>query len=175
MSDGEIKMLATVSEAAFTRLYRELIALPERKRVKRLIVLAQIGQMAEMAAMGHPMLPASDLPPSPVVAATAPAVAVIPQPTERLEDRVAKTGLVVDPAPDAPKTGNRVTRTAEEPARHTRDGNSSQLLSPEAASDNSLQLHEPRPTEVAPGPGHPEGHPSTKRTRRPGHGFSVSL
>lgn len=175
MSDGEIKMLATVSEAAFTRLYRELIALPERKRVKRLIVLAQIGQMAEMAAMGQPMLPASDLPPSPVVAATAPAVAVIPQPAERLEDRVAKAGLVVDPAPDVPKTGNTVTRTAEEPARHTRDGSSSPLLNPEAASDNSLQLHEPRPTEVAPDPGHSEGHPSTKRPRRSGHDFSVSL
>ncbi|NWC84068.1 hypothetical protein HX798_27845 [Pseudomonas putida] len=174
MSDGEIKMLATVSEAAFTRLYRELKALPERKRVKRLIVLAQIGQVAEMAAMGQPMLPASDLLPSPVAAATAAAVAVIPPPAERIEDRVAKTGLVVDPVQDGPKAGNRLTRTVEEPMGHAQDGNSSQLLSPEAATDNTLQLHEPRPAEVAPAPDHPDGQ-STRRARRSGHGFSVSL
>jgi hypothetical protein len=174
MSDGEIKMLATVSEATFTRLYRELIALPERKRVKRLIVLAQIGQMAEMAAMGHPMLPASDLPPSPVAAATAPAAAVTPQPAERLENRVAKTVPVVDPVQDEPRVDNRLTRTAEEPPLQAQYVNSSQLWSPEAEAGNSSQLHEPRPAEAAPIPDHPQGHPSTKR-RRSSHGFSVGL
>lgn len=83
MSDGEIKMLAKVSESTFTRLYRELAALPERKRVKRLLVLAQIGQIAEMSAPGHQVLPASDVAPPPAPrapAAAAPAAVVTPTP-----------------------------------------------------------------------------------------------
>lgn len=178
MSDGEIKMLATVSEAAFTRLYRELIALPERKRVKRLIVLAQIGQLAEMAAMGHPMLPASDLPPSTFAAASVAAVATTAmpalEPSRDEEHHKPKTDQVAIPVQSAPQESTRLAPQPEAEAQ-AQAVNSSQLTRLEAGPDNSSQLQSHGGQEIRQVAEQSEEAPLPRRTRRAGHGFTVSL
>ncbi|HEJ4577296.1 TPA: hypothetical protein SL561_000758 [Pseudomonas aeruginosa] len=56
---GVIKMLAQVSQDTNVLLYSDLAKIPERKRVKHLIALAQLGQLAEMAAKGVQIIPSA--------------------------------------------------------------------------------------------------------------------
>jgi len=167
MSGGVIKMLATVSESTYTRLYRELAALPERKRVKRLIVLAQIGQIAEMAAMGHQLLPAQALP-SP----TAPTVAA---PTAA----VAPTPATPTPREAAPPTPEQTPVPAIEPvAPPPPPAESERLWTGDALAEDVIAAGYQRPTTEpakANEPIHAQQPSPARKPRRPGHGFKVGM
>ncbi len=167
MSGGEIKMLATVSESTYTRLYRELAALPERKRVKRLIVLAQIGQIAEMAAMGHQLLPAQDLPSPAVPTVAAPNVAVAPEPA---------TPTPPEPAPAAPEQtpapAIEPVAPPPPPAESERPGTG------DALAENVIAAGHQRPTTeatTANEPIHAQQPSAARKPRRSGHGFKVGM
>lgn len=170
MSGGEIKMLATVSESTYTRLYRELAALPERKRVKRLIVLAQIGQIAEMAAMGHQLLPASDLPSPAVPAVAAPAAAATPKPTAPEPQNNAPASA----APEQPLVEKIDQVISLQPALDSVNHGGDE--SP--ADEVNTAEHPPQlPTEVA-APSAPiqaQEHSNPRKPRRSGHGFKVAM
>lgn len=169
MSGGEIKMLATVSESTYTRLYRELAALPERKRVKRLIVLAQIGQIAEMAAMGHQLLPAQDLPSPTVPTVAAPTAAVAPAPA-------APTPTPREPAPPAPEQtpapAIEPVAPPPPPAESERPGTG------DALAENVNGAGHQRPTTeaaTANEPIHGQQPSAARKPRRSGHGFKVGM
>ncbi len=165
MSGGEIKMLATVSESTYTRLYRELAALPERKRVKRLIVLAQIGQIAEMAAMGHQLLPAQDLPSPTVPTVAAPTAAVAPAPATPPE-----------PAPAAPEQtpAPEIEPVAPPPppAESERPGTGNALAEDVIAAGNQRPTTE---AATANEPIHAQQPSAPRKPRRSGHGFKVGM
>lgn len=167
MSGGEIKMLATVSESTYTRLYRELLAIPERKRVKRLIALAQIGQIAEMAAMGHQLLPGLDLP-SPRRAMTDDSGAHNAHRAEK--PAIQNEPLVVHPQ----KPANPVPAEQESPVAE-----SVQRLAMGSTQANEALALRTLPKATDPGSALEENAKADKpppgRKRRPGHGFKVSM
>lgn len=169
MSGGEIKMLATVSESTYTRLYRELAALPERKRVKRLIVLAQIGQIAEMAAMGHQLLPAQDLPSPTVHTVAAPTAAVAPAPAP-----AARTPR--EPAPAMPEQAPAPAIESVAPPHPPAE--SERLETGEALAEDVIAAGHHRPTTeaaTANEPSHAQQPSVARKTRRSNHGFKVDM
>lgn len=172
MSGGEIKMLATVSESTYTRLYRELAALPERKRVKRLIVLAQIGQIAEMAAMGHQLLPAPDLSSPTATTAAPPSAAVASKPAEpspRIESQVSPSPNPDSPIEPAPQASIPAVYGSPGLEENSKEG------SPEEIHVDAQKAQAPiAPAVSKDSP--PLDQPTTlRKPRRSGHGFKVSM
>ncbi len=169
MSGGEIRMLATVSESTYTRLYRELAALPERKRVKRLIVLAQIGQIAEMAAMGHQLLPASDLPSpvSTVVAAPAAAAAAAPKPTTP----EPQSNASISTAPEPTLVEKIDQASPPQPASRVIQESGVSSGKEMGAAEQAPQNHPEIYAASAP----TQGPPTPRKPRRSAHAFKVDM